>query len=755
MKNKKNIINEILSEFDDILINKFFLNEDEDDFKELDINDNPAFRSQQKVKSDYLGKKGKFEKQQRELQRTGGKDDISYFDFGGLAKIPYTTDGTLHYIDEANTGKILGLSKSDKYGFYEEIFINDYDAYVRRYYPVNDWDDWNFLIKNKIPYAITNKNGDTFHLALKMIDPVYSVTELDNPSNKGRGWAITYPGLKSMGLNEGGTGYYKTDGTRQVPYNILAPVIPGDLGTWDLDTRTGFDKFMDSTVGTISQIVVAMVVTFLTRNLAIGQIVAEGIVATRAIQVRLLMASITAELITNVPVAIYQFNRPGYEQAGLLSLAFCFLPLIQRFTPLNNILSDFSEKTCIDIASKVMSENLQNMTQAQIKNFMTKLTMEERVLFMRVMKNSDSVIDSMKSVEGKLIKEWESAKGPEVLVYKQQLEELIKRPETSTLKEIVIDLGVTLTYNNILSTVMDKYTKYKEKKMEEISKLTDETKEDIAKNIQKAQEEIKGMPAWVDYYAKSIPQIDMTKFTLTDAMVIDLVENGKLSESFKKELYNGAANKLDYILKETQKGEAEAKKIIDEELSLEIAQMAYTFLSDPETVKYVSQEKRDLIKKYFVDLLVYKPEWDKYFGGGEIITVKKDEKVSEIKPEPIETEKDVNIEAPVSAATPDQRTELGWVLEPDVFKFLKYKRDTVNYETAQVDENNEIKNYYRKITPESTVKINTTNDKNFDYKLDNGKYYYKGKGTMSTKYPNWVEATGNTLTSIKTKVNFQ
>jgi hypothetical protein len=52
------------------------------------------------------------------------------------------------------------------------------------------------------------------------------------------------------------------------------------------------------------------------------------------------------------------------------------------------------------------------------------------------------------------------------------------------------------------------------------------------------------------------------------------------------------------------------------------------------------------------------------------------------------------------------------------------------------------------------AKINTTNDKSFDYALDNGKYYFKGKGTQASKYPNWVEAKGNGLNNIKSKVKF-
>jgi hypothetical protein len=55
-----------------------------------------------------------------------------------------------------------------------------------------------------------------------------------------------------------------------------------------------------------------------------------------------------------------------------------------------------------------------------------------------------------------------------------------------------------------------------------------------------------------------------------------------------------------------------------------------------------------------------------------------------------------------------------------------------------------------------TEKINTTNDKDYDYKFSNNKYYFKGKEgrPSATKYPNWVEATGKGLESIKKNVKF-
>ena len=46
-------------------------------------------------------------------------------------------------------------------------------------------------------------------------------------------------------------------------------------------------------------------------------------------------------------------------------------------------------------------------------------------------------------------------------------------------------------------------------------------------------------------------------------------------------------------------------------------------------------------------------------------------------------------------------------------------------------------------------KINTTNDKSYDYKLSDGKYYYSTKGQN-----NWVESTGKGLESIKANIKF-
>lgn len=51
--------------------------------------------------------------------------------------------------------------------------------------------------------------------------------------------------------------------------------------------------------------------------------------------------------------------------------------------------------------------------------------------------------------------------------------------------------------------------------------------------------------------------------------------------------------------------------------------------------------------------------------------------------------------------------------------------------------------------PSTEEKINTTNDRTYDYKLSGGKYYYSLKGQNK-----WIEANGKGLESIKSKINF-
>lgn len=57
-------------------------------------------------------------------------------------------------------------------------------------------------------------------------------------------------------------------------------------------------------------------------------------------------------------------------------------------------------------------------------------------------------------------------------------------------------------------------------------------------------------------------------------------------------------------------------------------------------------------------------------------------------------------------------------------------------------------------TPSQT-KILTGSDGAYDYKFENGKYYFKGKGTYAAKHPNWTLAkTVEGIKAIKQKIKF-
>ncbi len=535
-------------------------------------------RSEQQLKNSNAPEKRKKE------------NDIKYFNFGNIAKIPYVNGTQLFYLDNIDTGNILGITKKDKYGYYDEIFVDSYDNNVRRYYPTNDWDDWSFLKRNKIPYSFKTKDGQFFHLVLKLINPSKSVSDLDDSSNKSRGWALSYPGSKSALPNDSGTGYYRTDGGNQIPYNITAPIVPGDLSTYDLDTRNGFDKFMDSGFGVIAQIVVAIGVTILTRNLAISQMAAEGIVSTNVIRSRLFLASVLAESLQGIPLSIYYFNRPGYESAGWMSLAFIMLPVIQRYTPLNNILPDFNVQTCLNISKQIMESNLQTITQSDLKSFMSKLSMEEKTLFLEVLKKSDDISKIMKSSESKFLKQ--EFKSSDYLKYRDEIMSLINKPTESLFKTITKDFGITYTYAKLVEKIVEKYMNYQEKRGKNAKSMSKDFKKKIAENVKKIDNDIKLLPSMVQYFTKNkLPNIPT--FELSDNAVVELCEKGIFSEEFKQKIYGGTA-KYSTELLESSANEGASKNI--KKITPEIFEEINKFILDPEYKRLVSSEKRKILE---------------------------------------------------------------------------------------------------------------------------------------------------------------
>lgn len=526
-------------------------------------------------------------------------DEFGYFDFGGMGKIPYVKRNTKFYYlsDPIDTGKILGLSNKDEYGYYDEIFIESYDQKLKRYYPTNDWADWEFIKDKKIPFAF--KTGDDqkiFHLVLKLINPTKSVVDLQDPNNKSRGWVISMPGIKSNSINDSGTGYYTTNGESQVPYNITAPVIPGDLSTFDLDSRTDFDRFMDSYGSIIVQIVVSMAVTIITRNFALGQIAAAEITSILGIQARLMIAAMVAETIVNLPVAIYYFNRPGYESMGWLSLAFILLPVIQRTTLLNRILPDYSLETAVSISQKIMTKSVGKMqTQAELKTFMMQLGLKEKNLFVQVLKGGKSLDPLLKNAANTLIKESDKQafKSSEYLLARQQILTALSKNSESLFKVITKDFAMTYTYAKLIQTIIEQYSKLHEKNGKKIEDLTKKQKNKIAENTKKIDEAINLLPEWVklslneDYVPTSIE--------LDEEMVKDLIENGIMSDELKKKFYDvGELNMKNALIKANKDS-----KSLEESLGIEKFKKLQLFRNDPIFKASLTPEE----VKYYDDLI--------------------------------------------------------------------------------------------------------------------------------------------------------
>ena len=76
----------------------------------------------------------------------------------------------------------------------------------------------------------------------------------------------------------------------------------------------------------------------------------------------------------------------------------------------------------------------------------------------------------------------------------------------------------------------------------------------------------------------------------------------------------------------------------------------------------------------------------------------------------------------------------------------QYFQSNVTVDTPQVSNEPETSDQPNQ---EGDEKINTTNDRSYDYKLSGGKYYYTTKGE-----DNWIEAKGKGLEAIKSKIQF-
>ena len=488
--------------------------------------------------------------QQKELLKSRGstsKKDFSYdyIKFGPMGEIPVLKGTKLYYLEDSSpdVGEILGITKKDQFGYYDEIDIESWGTKVKRYYPKNDWEDWAYLRDNKIPFAFTTPASDNsrqFHLALVLTDPTQSVINLDDENNKNRGWQLSSPGFQSNLQGDSKTGYFQTVNGVEVPYNITAPIIRGDMSTFDLDKRSSMIKFLDSGWGLAAQIGLSIAITVICREpIAIALPISEGALTTNAMLTRMVLATMITEAIVNVPIAFLYFKEEGdeYDTMGWISILFCFLPLVQSKL-LKGVLQDFSEATCISLARKIVQNRMTRMTLQEIQIYTQKLTLAERTLFYDVLINAPQLMAKSPEIEALIksqLKQYEEEFAKNT-AYQNALVSLYQAElrQTGFVKSLLVDFSSTLIFAKASGTILEKYYTYKHNKGQDIENEPFETQEKYKENIKKIDQQIQGFPQMIKNSLKT-KEWETHPWALTDADYKYMVEKGILSDKFIRE----------------------------------------------------------------------------------------------------------------------------------------------------------------------------------------------------------------------------
>ena len=510
--------------------------------------------------------------QKNKSDKTKKKEDVYFFDFPGYGKIPYARGTRLFYLDDlggVDTGKILGIKNKDEYGYYDEIFVSAYDDKVRRYYPTNDWSDWLYLKNNKIPFSFITPDDRQFHLILKLIEPNKSVTKYDDPNNKSRGWALSFPGSSTDDVSDSKTGYYRTDGGVEIPYNVTKEMIPGDLSTMDIDVRTSFDKFMDSGYGTLAQIGIAIAVAGVSRGITARYFISPQLISqggTAAVRSRLFVATLIGEAIQGVGFAAYYFNREdeGSETMGWLSLAFMAFPFISRYVPgIRGIMGEFSKEACLEISEKVMLNHAKGFTSyASFLAFTDSLSLEAKALVLRAVKNNQKLKNLLPNISNAVERNLPLSQSQEFLRVKALLEQTMTKPKPNFLISLSVELGTAVVYFKFADYLIKSYMNYKNR----VTKSTDKTKEEVLENLKKVDKQISKMSAW-EQYTTNEKLAESPMFEFTDKMIQDMCENGIITEDLQNKLKQfakeEAKTELNALLrKEQEKEDIEFKKDI-------------------------------------------------------------------------------------------------------------------------------------------------------------------------------------------------
>lgn len=599
---------------------------------------------------------------------------FDYFRFGSFGEIPVLKGTKLYYSDgliNGRTKKILGIEKSDKFGAYEEIRIEGWDTVVKRYYPTDFWDDWDFIYDNNIPYAFENENG-LFSLVLILVDPVKSVIDLGDPitgDNQSRGWVLSGMGYQSDKEGDSATGYFKLVNGEHVAYNITAPLIRGDQSTFHLDTRSDFDRFMDSNWGMVAQIAIQIAITVLLRNkIAMGlparlfatEAAATATVLQQQMATRLIIATTITEALVNLPIAYYYRQRgPEYENMMWISLLFCALPLIQgKF--LSSLISDFSPATCMELARKMMARSIRNTASgAELKALYQSLSWAEKELFFQVMTNVKTL--TKMGIEEQIAKAISTVfeGGKQKLLTKETAfwfarEEILMlmKQQPKFIKGLLVDVGTTLVYAKTIGKILESWSRSKEKKGELVDNLSEEEKKKVEENTIKLNKQLDNLPSFLKQNFEKQEWITYP-WSVTEEDFIWMVNNGILSDKFKQQIYMFPVRNFDDCKDLKQLNAREYSKIEDQLIELK------EVTESPDFKKVLTNEEQKIWKLFYKCVVKIHQENDK---KGTQPTLTSSTETTEFTSTTIDTQYD-------------------WI-EADDLTVLKYGRDP-KYETRE------------------------------------------------------------------------
>ena len=490
-----------------------------------------------------------------------------YFKFSELGKIMFVPQyTTLYYFNKRpKTSEVLDVEnlEKDEFGYYQEIFVPNYGERVKRYFPIEEWEDLNFFLTENIPFAIRTRDGDTyrvFTLILALVDPVSSVYDVrkektDPPykiSNPNRGWVISGGVAVTNQPTDSGTGYYSWDGIKYIPYNVTGPTDRYDPSTWVGDDTTELVKFWNDGAGIVTQIAVSIVVTVLLRRPIAISLVRSGPISIEMLQGRLMVATMLTEALVNVPVAYSYFQNPGddYDMAGWISLMFCFLPLAQGAL-FKNIIGDFSVKAAESLARKILTQRLgKAVTKEQFETLYAKTTLEEKVLIGRFFKKLPDALNNAGTSKqladeiGKILDDVYVKNKTKLLndakflkAYKYLVDNVAMSPGFWT--SIGVDFSSTYYFAKGMEKILTMYLGGKKVEGKPQLDLTQRGKDLLKNNVEKIKKEIEKLPP---FFRLTLQKWNSDPKKLEQVLSIEdcqkMVNAGILSDKFKGELYN-------------------------------------------------------------------------------------------------------------------------------------------------------------------------------------------------------------------------